>query len=637
MLQNRYKTMNGQTGVSAAAAADGLRRTPEPLEVASSAAAPPPRRSVSVNHLARQLQSHTRVSPQVMVTPSKQFNHNNNRPFSYLSPQVTEHLVAGAASDEDEGLGIDAAYKPRQVSFSNKYRQVLFNEDDYPKARYEDDLPVRNGYEEDYSKKRYDDEYPKKRYDDDLPKKRLDEELTPKKRYDDVPLKKYEFGQRVSSSSGGGGGGRYTSDHSSRDVVDSGIENDHPKYRTRTSERTSSRVSERTPSKVSTLRRESAGRESPAMPSARLVQQASKGGSPRRRSLSILDEQEAMENDRDNNNRTKTLETKEKKKRKLRLKNFFIRDKNKNNSSNEEQKEVKTSTLKRAIIRTKSSHDPSDTDQASCDELKPLPQQPARSSSSSQQQHQQRRPVKRSSSMHATHAPPPAPSSRRAASRSGSSVLDAPKLSWFKTVDRFTFRTNKNNNNNTKGNEVHVQRRHRRAYDDTDPESAPEPATTLERRHFKPRQKPSSGSSSGGPSGARRGVQQRQNRLLANSSEESENDPKPMYLHNAAVGDIPGRFGPRRTVSREELAAAAHKPTRNLSRSFSVLAPWRPSRYQGNPEIYYQNEGSERFLTKPPRGPNRMTASIESLGGSGSSLERGRTPKYKSRTNVNGL
>ncbi|XP_059470009.1 serine/arginine repetitive matrix protein 1-like [Neocloeon triangulifer] len=630
MLQNRYKTMNGGGGVSVSATPDSLRRTPEPLE-----AAPPPRRSVSVNHLARQLQNHTRVSPQVMVTPSKQFNHNNNRPFSYLSPQVTEHLVN--ASDEDEGLEIDAAYKPRQVSFSNKYRQVLFNEDDYPKTRYENDLPIRNSYEDEFPKKRYDDDYPKKKLDEDLtPKKRYEEDLTPKKRYDDdPPRKKYEFGQRVNLSSHQ----RYASDHNSRDVVDSGIENDHPKHRTRTSERserTSSRVSERTPSRVSTLRRET-GRESPAMPSARLVQQASKSSSPRRRSLSILDE-DTQVNDQDNN-RTKTLE-KDKKKRKLRLKNFFIRDKNKNN---EEPKEVKSSTLKRPVIRTKSAHDPSDTDQASCDELKPLPQQ-SRSSG-------QRRPVKRSSSMHTTHAPPPAPSSRRSASRSGSSVLDAPKLSWFKTVDRFTFRTKKpqpapqqqhqssSSSSNGKVDNLHHHeappRRFRRPFDDTDPESAPEPAT-LERRHFKPRhQKPSSGSSSGGPSGARRGVQQRQNRL-ANSSEESENDPKPMYLHNAAVGDIPGRFGPRRTVSREELAA--HKPTKHLSRSFSVLAPWRPSRYQGNPEIYYQNEGSERYHTKPPRGPsNRMTASIESLGGSGSSLERGRTPKYKSRTNVNGL
>lgn len=60
--------------------------------------------------------------------------------------------------------------------------------------------------------------------------------------------------------------------------------------------------------------------------------------------------------------RTKTIE-KEKKKRRLRLKNFFIRDKNKNN---EETKEVKSSTLKRNQTREKSSSrhlEPSDTDQ----------------------------------------------------------------------------------------------------------------------------------------------------------------------------------------------------------------------------------------------------------------------------------
>jgi hypothetical protein len=126
MLQNRYKPLNGGGGggVSVSAASDTLRRT----EVASSASLvseSTPRRSVSVNHLARQLQNHTRVSPQVMVTPSRQFNHNNNRPFSYLSPQqVNDQQSVTNVSDEDEGLEIDAAYKPRQVSFSNKYRSV---------------------------------------------------------------------------------------------------------------------------------------------------------------------------------------------------------------------------------------------------------------------------------------------------------------------------------------------------------------------------------------------------------------------------------------------------------------------------------------------------------------------------------
>jgi len=129
MLQNRYKLLNGGGLSVSAAAPDSLRRSEAASSVAPSVVsevAPPPRRSVSVNHLARQLQNHTRVSPQVMVTPSKQFNHNNNRPFSYLSPQhvTADHQINTNASDEDEGLEIDAAYKPRQVSFSNKYRSV---------------------------------------------------------------------------------------------------------------------------------------------------------------------------------------------------------------------------------------------------------------------------------------------------------------------------------------------------------------------------------------------------------------------------------------------------------------------------------------------------------------------------------
>jgi hypothetical protein len=71
--------------------------------------------------------------------------------------------------------------------------------------------------------------------------------------------------------------------------------------------------------------------------------------------------------------RTKTIE-KEKKKRRLRLKNFFIRDKNKNN---EEAKEVKSSTLKRNQTREKSSSrhlEPSDTDQVKKQKIAFFPQ-----------------------------------------------------------------------------------------------------------------------------------------------------------------------------------------------------------------------------------------------------------------------
>lgn len=218
-----------------------------------------------------------------------------------------------------ENIQLAMSMKSNQKSYtSSVHRQVFFSEDDFPKGRHNDDSPpARKSYEDDAPKKRFgDDDFPKKRYDDESSKhitsKRYDEELllkkksyddlSVKKRYelDEAPRKRYENGRTGSSS----GGHRYLSEQSSsgRDVVDSGIENDHPKQRTRaaerSAERTSSRVSERTSSRVSTLRKDHHGRDhgreqdrdSPAMQSARLVQQASKSSSPRRRSLSILDE-----------------------------------------------------------------------------------------------------------------------------------------------------------------------------------------------------------------------------------------------------------------------------------------------------------------------------------------------------------
>jgi hypothetical protein len=146
-------------------------------------------------------------------------------------------------------------------------------------------------------------------------------------------------------------------------------------------------------------------------------------------------------------------------------------------------------------------------------------------------------------------------------------------------------------------------------------------------------------------SGARRGVQLRQSRQSAspNSSEDSENattegdsslqSQRSVYLHAAAVGDIPGP-GPRRAISREELSSAGRlqPQTRTLSRSISVLAPWRPRHYRNeNPEIHYDNESTNTLrpnsATKPPRAPrSKMSAqSMESLHNSGSSPERARS------------
>ncbi|KAK5647216.1 hypothetical protein RI129_002108 [Pyrocoelia pectoralis] len=76
------------------------------------------------------------------------------------------------------------------------------------------------------------------------------------------------------------------------------------------------------------------------------------------------------------------------------------------------------------------------------------------------------------------------------------------------------------------------------------------------------------------------------------SSQQSQRSV--VYLHAATVGDIPGpgylRNG-RRAASREELASNGSsniKPqTKTLSRSFSVLAPWKPRHYKESFDIDY--------------------------------------------------
>lgn len=227
--------------------------------------------------------------------------------------------------------------------------------------------------------------------------------------------------------------------------------------------------------------------------------------------------------------------------------------------------------------------------------------------------------------------------------------------SWFKSLDRLTFRTNKNNKTatNIKKKEEVKNQKNLRFFGDTDQESVIShvPPVQAPQRQYRSNQNSRYQTSLGGrssSSGARRGVQLRQSRQSAspNSSEDSENattegdsslqSQRSVYLHAAAVGDIPGPGGPRRAISREELSstggARLQPQTRHLSRSISVLAPWRPRHYRSDaPEIHYDNESSATLRnnnsTKPPRAPrNKMSAaSVESLQGSGSSPERGRS------------
>ncbi|XP_075238086.1 bloated isoform X2 [Lycorma delicatula] len=92
-----------------------------------------------------------------------------------------------------------------------------------------------------------------------------------------------------------------------------------------------------------------------------------------------------------------------------------------------------------------------------------------------------------------------------------------------------------------------------------------------------------------------------------------------VYLHAAAVGDIPGSrklhrsqlSNGRRALSREELSSNASTTTfvphtRTLSRSISVLAPWKPRHPRDGIEINYNDVG------KPPRGPVKTTTKTPS-------------------------
>lgn len=66
-----------------------------------------------------------------------------------------------------------------------------------------------------------------------------------------------------------------------------------------------------------------------------------------------------------------------------------------------------------------------------------------------------------------------------------------------------------------------------------------------------------------------------------------------VYLHATTVGDIPQPFArtARRAISREELSSNRSKQlqpmTKTVSRSVSMLAPWKPKHMQSGYEINY--------------------------------------------------
>ncbi|XP_078052583.1 bloated isoform X2 [Augochlora pura] len=78
------------------------------------------------------------------------------------------------------------------------------------------------------------------------------------------------------------------------------------------------------------------------------------------------------------------------------------------------------------------------------------------------------------------------------------------------------------------------------------------------------------------------------------SSQQSQNSQRSqrsvVYLHAATVGEIPGPNERRRAASREELNRPLQSHTRTVSRSVSVLAPWKPRHYREPFEINYDQQ-----------------------------------------------
>lgn len=227
---------------------------------------------------------------------------------------------------------------------------------------------------------------------------------------------------------------------------------------------------------------------------------------------------------------------------------------------------------------------------------------------------------------------------------------------WFKSLDRLTKRgknrvkehdkdadiatedetkTVKQNNNNISSNNKNL-----RFFGDTDQESV---TSTLHQPNHQTLRRYKSNSNSGTngtrtashnrlqvPSRNPGGMGLRHYRSagdVATSSAESttegdssqQSQRSVVYLHAATVGDIPGpprsqRSGvTRRAQSREELSSTGgsshplQPQARTVSRSISVLAPWKPRHYKEGFDVHYDNDDNgttgRNDNGKPPKVP----------------------------------
>ncbi|KAF7993884.1 hypothetical protein HCN44_011153 [Aphidius gifuensis] len=102
------------------------------------------------------------------------------------------------------------------------------------------------------------------------------------------------------------------------------------------------------------------------------------------------------------------------------------------------------------------------------------------------------------------------------------------------------------------------------------------------------------------------------------SSQQSQNSQRSqrsvVFLHAATVGEIPGPNERRRAASREELNRPLQSHTRTVSRSLSVLAPWKPRHYREPFEINYDQQYQKPTTTLRRRQRSRDEATLARRG-----------------------
>ncbi|KAK2584414.1 hypothetical protein KPH14_006796 [Odynerus spinipes] len=116
------------------------------------------------------------------------------------------------------------------------------------------------------------------------------------------------------------------------------------------------------------------------------------------------------------------------------------------------------------------------------------------------------------------------------------------------------------------------------------------------------------------------------------SSQQSQNSQRSqisvVYLHATTIGKIPGPNERRRAASREELNRPLQSHTRTVSRSVSVLAPWKPRHYREPFEINYDQQQNQ----KPMMTLRRTQRSRETLSRRGKEARRSKDNLSKTGT-----